>query len=159
MAIPPNFAITNYMLTLIQSNPHLFWFIIGSLFALVELFVPTAFSLFVTGISAILVGLFALAFPQLLSLQIALWVILSTTFVYLSHRFLPKRRVSSISGAVQAETMTEFLPGAVGRVLYEGASWRARCADEKLAIPANHKVYIVGREGTTLLIMPEYLLD
>jgi len=46
--------------------------------------------------------------------------------------------------------------GKEGRVLYEG-NFLARCDDHNLAIAPNQKVYLVRREGTTLIVLPENL--
>jgi membrane protein implicated in regulation of membrane protease activity len=40
-------------------------------------------------------------------------------------------------------------------VLYEGNSWAARCESSTAPIPTGQKVYVVGRKGTTLIVMPE----
>lgn len=139
-------------------NLTMFWLIVGAMLCLVELFVPTAFTAFMMGMGAFVVALVTMVLPLKGAFQVALWLVLSTAFVYLSHRLMPKRRVSSIENATEAQTVSEILPGETGRVLYEGSSWRARCGDEKLAIAPNQKVYIVGREGTTLIVLPANLL-
>jgi membrane protein implicated in regulation of membrane protease activity len=123
-----------------------------------ELFLPTAFVAFMMGISAFVVALVSLIFPQL-ALQVFLWLALSTTLIVLSRRLLPSpRRLTKIQDALVAETLTEIAAGKEGRVLYEGNSWRARCEDHKLAIAPDQRVYVVRREGTTLIVMPENLL-
>ena len=71
----------------------------------------------------------------------------------------PRRRKSQIQDAVIGETITEILPGQVGRVLYEGSSWRAKCDDHKISLPPQQTVYVVRREGTTLIVIPDYLLS
>jgi membrane protein implicated in regulation of membrane protease activity len=87
------------------------------------------------------------------------WLLLSVMFIILSRRFFqPRQRKSKIRHTVIGETLTEILPGHVGRVLYEGNSWQAKCDDTQLSLPANQQVYIVRREGTTLIVMPENLL-
>lgn len=139
-------------------SPSMFWLVAGAMLCLVELFVPTAFTTFMMGLSALVVALVAMLLPSLIGVQVALWMALSVTFVFLSHRLMPKRKVSTIEDATEGQTLTEILPGQPGRVLYEGSSWRARCGDEKLAIAPNQKVYVVGREGTTLIVLPENLL-
>lgn len=139
-------------------NLTMFWLIVGAMLCLVELFVPTAFTAFMMGMGAFVVALVTMVLPLKGAFQVALWLVLSTAFVYLSHRLMPKRRVSSIENATEAQTVSEILPGETGRVLYEGSSWRARSGDEKLAIAPNQKVYIVGREGTTLIVLPANLL-
>jgi len=62
----------------------------------------------------------------------------------------PPRRMTKIQDAIVAETLTEIPAGKQGRVLYEGilggrnvriATWRS----------PNQKVYVVRREGTTIV--------
>jgi membrane protein implicated in regulation of membrane protease activity len=89
---------------------------------------------------------------------VVLWLLLSTTFVFLSRRFLPNSRASKSLDAKEAQTLTEIPAGQTGRVLYEGNSWRARCEDEAEALAPNQKVYVVRREGTTLIVVPQNLL-
>ncbi len=136
----------------------LLWLLAGAALCLIELFLPMAFVAFMMGISAFVVALVSLIFPHL-ALQVFLWLALSTAFVLLSRRFLPPpRRMTKIEDAIVAETLTEIPPGKEGRVIYEGNSWRARCEDHSLPIAANQKVYVVRREGTTLIVLPENLL-
>ena len=137
----------------------LVWLIAGAVLCLLELFLPTAFVAFMMGISALIVALVSVLIPQL-SLQVILWLGLSTSFILLSRRFLPKAKKSrSIQDAVIAETLTAIAPGKEGRVIYEGNSWRARCEDKENAIAPYEKVYVVRREGTLLIVLPENVLD
>lgn len=139
-------------------NPTLVWLVAGAGLCLVELFLPTAFVAFMMGISAFLVALVSLIIPNL-SWQVSLWLVFSTSLVLLSRRFLPKARKSSkIRDAIVAETLTEIAAGKEGRVIYEGNSWRARCDDPSCAIAPEQKVFVVRREGTTLIVVPENLL-
>jgi membrane protein implicated in regulation of membrane protease activity len=133
------------------------WLVAGSILCLLELFVPTAFVAFLMGISAFVVALAALVLPQF-PIQVVLWLLLSTALVFVSRRFLPHPRASKNLDAIEAQTLTEIPAGQTGRVLYEGNSWRARCEDETEAIAPNQKVYIVRREGTTLIVVPQNLL-
>lgn len=137
----------------------LVWLIAGAVLCLLELFLPTAFVAFMMGISALIVALISVLIPQL-SLQVILWLGLSTSFILLSRRFVPKAKKSrSIQDAVVAETLTAIAPGKEGRVIYEGNSWRARCEDKENAIAPSEKVYVVRREGTLLIVLPENVLD
>jgi membrane protein implicated in regulation of membrane protease activity len=134
------------------------WLLIGVVLCAIELVLPTAFVSVAMGVSAIIVAIAAPILPHL-GLQVVLWLALSTAFVFLSRRLMPApQRHSKIRDATVAETLTEISAGKEGRVLYEGNSWRARCADEKLSILPQQKVYVVSREGTTLIVMPENLL-
>lgn len=139
-------------------SPTFLWLIAGSILCLMELFLPTAFVTFMMGVSALLVAALSLILPQF-SLQVILWLVFSTGLIFLARRFFtPRHRISPIDDAREAETMTEIPPGKAGRVLYEGNSWRAICADEHQAIAPHQKVYIVERKGNTLIVLPENML-
>ncbi|MBD2595178.1 hypothetical protein BCD64_17100 [Nostoc sp. MBR 210] len=136
----------------------LIWLLAGSGLCLSELFLPSAFVAFIMGISAFVVAILS-QFGLSLWLQVAIWLLLSTILIVLSRRYLqPRRRKSKIQDAIVAETLTEIPAGKTGRVLYEGNSWRAKCDDDKLDIAPHQRVYVVRREGTTLIVMPENLL-
>ncbi|MFB8798598.1 MAG: NfeD family protein [Microcoleus sp.] len=91
------------------------------------------------------------------NLQIFLWLVFSTFFVLATRRLIPKGKARAIEDAKEAKTLTEIPPGEAGRVIYEGNSWRARCEDCDAAIPANQNVIVVGRKGTTLIVVPDLL--
>lgn len=137
-------------------NFTLIWLIAGAILCLMELVLPTAFVAFMMGISAFVVALASLIVPQL-SVQVFLWLALSTAFVVLSRRLLPKRK-AKLRDALVGETLTEIPAGREGRILYEGNSWRARCEDRTVAIAPEQQVYVVRREGTTLIVIPEDVL-
>lgn len=136
-------------------TPTMVWVLIGAVLCLSELIVPTAFVASVLGLSAFGIALIAGFTP--LALQIALWIGLSTFLVLFSRRFVRQRAAKKLD-AVEAETLTEIPPGQTGRVLYEGNSWAARCEDQKVAIAPHQKVYVVARQGTTLIVMPHHIL-
>jgi membrane protein implicated in regulation of membrane protease activity len=137
----------------------LIWLVAGIILCLMEVVLPTAFVQLMMGISALIVALLCYLGLSSLWLQVILWLLLSTVLVVFSRRFLqPPTRKSKLSDAMMGETITEILPGSAGRVLYEGNSWRARCDDDKLTVAPGQKVYIVSREGTTLIVMPENIL-
>jgi membrane protein implicated in regulation of membrane protease activity len=134
------------------------WLLTGIALCAIELVLPTAFVSFAMGVSAVVVAIAVPILPHL-GLQVVVWLALSTAFVFLSRRLIPApQRHSKIRDATVAETLTEITAGKEGRVLYEGNSWRAKCADEKLSILPQQKVYVVSREGTTLIVMPESLI-
>lgn len=133
------------------------WLLAGLILCLMELFLPTAFIELTMGISAIVVAVVAQWVPSLL-IQVALWVLLSAGLTIWLRQVFPKRKHSSSVDSKQARTLTEIGAGDTGRVIYEGNSWQACCADEQLAIAPNQKVYVVGRRGTTLIVLPESLV-
>ncbi|PSB26750.1 NfeD family protein [Stenomitos frigidus] len=136
-------------------SPTVIWLLVGAILCLVELIVPTAFIAFVMGVSALVVAAASTVIP--LGLQVVLWMVLSLALVLYSRRLVRQKATRKLD-ATEAETMTEILPGKIGRVRYEGNSWAARCEDHTLTIAPNQKVYVVSRKGTTLSVMPEHLL-
>ncbi|MGC8714742.1 MAG: NfeD family protein [Leptodesmis sp.] len=136
-------------------SPSVIWLLIGAVFCLIEFVVPTAFVSSMMGISALIVAAIAGLLP--LGLQIALWAVLSVGLVLASRR-LVRTRASRNLDATEAETLTEIPAGRTGRVLYEGNSWAAQCDDPGVTIAAHQKVYIVARQGTTLVVVPQNVL-
>lgn len=134
------------------------WFIVGAALILLELLVPLPTFLVAgaLGLGAIAVALVALVIP-FLPLQIALWVMISAGLIWYSRRLIPRdsKHLNDAEGGV---TLTEIPAGESGRVQFEGVSWKARCDDPKIAIAPQQKVYILRRQGTTLIVVPEYWL-
>ena len=140
-------------------SPTLLWLIAGSILCFMEFLFPTAFVAFMMGISALLVALVSLVVPSI-PLQIVLWLVFSCLLIILSRQlFTPQRQGASLGEDREGETLTEIPPGKTGRVIYEGNSWRAKCENEYQAIAADEKVYVVRREGNTLIVLPQKLLD
>ena len=153
-------------------SPPLFWLIAGILLCLVEFLLPKPwakrfrFIALMMGVGALLVslivwqGAIALGFEwQFLmydgfSLQVMYWMGLSFAFAIWLRPMLIRRPNYTIPEATQAQVLTEILPGKTGRVLFEGSSWQACCADPKLAIAPNQMVDVLRREDNTLIVMP-----
>ncbi|MGB3136517.1 MAG: NfeD family protein [Nodosilinea sp.] len=138
-------------------NYPLFWAILGAVFCLMELFLPTGFVESTLGLSAFVVAFMALGVPAF-SLQIVAWVVLSLVFIFLLLRFVPKRTPYSLQASTEARTLTAIAPGQTGRVIYEGNSWQARCDDETITVGADQPVVVVSRKGNTLYVIPESAL-
>ncbi|WP_019508811.1 NfeD family protein [Pleurocapsa sp. PCC 7319] len=140
-------------------NPTLFWIIAGSILCLMEFVFPTAFVSFMMGVAAFLVAAVSLVLPQYTVLM-GLWLVFSTGLIILSRRFFtPKRRISITGDDVEATAIGGIPAGSTGRVLYEGNSWRAKCADESRDIAPNEAVYVVRKQGNTLIVLPNQMLD
>lgn len=131
-----------------------FWIGLGLALCVLELIFPTAFVELVMGLSAILMAFVSLLIPSF-GWQILLWMIVSLVSIFLVRRLLPQRVPRILQESQEATTLTAIAPGEKGRVLHEGSPWAARCEDKTLAIAPQTKVRIVGREGTTLVVMPK----
>jgi membrane protein implicated in regulation of membrane protease activity len=137
-------------------SPSLSWFMVGLLLICLELFVPlpTLLVAGALGVGAVCVaGVLALAYVHT-AIQMLIWISASALFIWYSRRFVPKGSWQ-IKDAEFGLTLTEILPGQTGRVKYEGNSWKAKCENPKTAIAADQKVYVLRRQGTTLVVMPE----
>lgn len=141
-------------------SPSTSWFMVGILLLALELLVPlpTLLVAGAAGLGALVVaGVLAIGYIHV-SLQIGLWLFSSGFFIWYSRRFIPKG-TWKLKDAVEAVTITEIPPGQTGRVKYEGNSWKARCENTSLAIPTAEKVYVLRKEGTTLVVVPENWLN
>jgi membrane protein implicated in regulation of membrane protease activity len=141
--------------------PHLtlLWIIAGGILCLIEFIFPTAFVALMMGVAALLVAAISLILPHY-TLSVILWLLFSTVFVVLSRRFFtPKRQALTTAEELEAETITAIPAGSTGRVLYEGNSWRAKCADVTIDLAPQEPVYIVRRQGNTLIVLPIKMLD
>ncbi len=140
-------------------NPTLFWTIAGGILCMMEAIFPTAFVSFTMGIAALLVAIVSLFLPQYI-LQIALWLVFSIGLTMLSRRFFTPKRKTAITGDdVEAKAISGIPAGTTGRVLYEGNSWQAKCADITRDIAPNEAVYVVDKQGNTLIILPCKMLN
>jgi membrane protein implicated in regulation of membrane protease activity len=140
-------------------NPTLFWLITGVILCSMEMVFPTAFVSFMMGAAALLVAIASLFLSQY-TLLMGLWLIFSTGLIILSRRlFTPKRRISLTGDDSEATAITGIPAGSWGRVLYEGNSWRAKCADETRDLAPNESVYVVAKKGNTLIVLPIAMLD
>jgi membrane protein implicated in regulation of membrane protease activity len=141
-------------------SPSLTWFICGIVLIILELLVPlpTLWVAAAIGLAALIIsGILWLVYIPVL-LQFLIWAGSSAFCVWYSRRFVPKGNWK-IKDADEGVTLTEILPGESGRVKYEGNSWKARCEDLKLSIPASETVYILRKQGTTLIVVPKSWLD
>ncbi len=140
-------------------NPTIFWIIVAGILCSIEFIFPTAFVSFMMGIAALLVAVVSLFLPQYI-LLVGLWLLFSTVLTFLSRRvFTPKRKISITGDDSEATAISGIPAGSAGRVLYEGNSWRAKCADETRDIAPNEPVYIVRKQGNTLIVLPSRMID
>ena len=140
-------------------NPTFFLIVAGGILCSMEIIFPTAFVSFMMGIAAFIVAIASLFVPQF-SLLMGLWLVLSTALIFLSRRlFTPKHRVSMTGDDLEARAISGIPAGETGRVLYEGNSWRAKCADIERDIAPNEAVHVVSREGNLLIVLPCNMLD
>ncbi|HAC63062.1 MAG TPA: hypothetical protein DCF68_05860 [Cyanothece sp. UBA12306] len=139
-------------------SPSLLWLIAGAILCFMEVLFPVAFVAFMMGLSAIIVAAISLVIPYF-PLQVIFWLSLSTISIIGSRRLLARKAMlaSNLGDDNEGETLTQISPGKTGRVIYEGNSWPAKCADDQLSINPHQRVYIVGRKGNILIVLPEFI--
>ncbi len=131
------------------------WILAGSCLCLLEVIFPVAFVAVMMGLSAIVTAGIAVFIPSF-TIQAACWLILSVIFIAASRRFVPPKQAShrALADPVEGKMLSAIAPGESGRVLYEGNSWRAECQDPQQSIARHERVYVLGRQGNTLLVYP-----
>lgn len=150
-----------------QLSLALFWLALSICLCLLELFLPKTFRKnfklvpLTSGICSFLLSLFLFRANMVppLKIQIAYWMGLSTACVIWIRPMFLKNKNSPIREATEARTISEILPGQIGEVLYEGSLWQATCDEHIEPIPANQKVYVLRREGNTLIVVPKKLFQ
>jgi len=148
-------------------SPSLFWFSGGVFLCLIELFLPKSWAKqyklvpLIMGVSSLVVALFVWRYDFLedARLQIAYLMGLSTACVIWVRPMLLRKKKFTVLDATEAQTLTEILPGQTGQVLYEGCLWQARTEGYQGAIAPNQRVYVMRREGNTLIVLPENLFQ
>ncbi len=131
-----------------------FWLILGLVLITAELFLAelVAGSL---GLAALVVAV--LAWLQVPSwLQVLVWAGLSPVFLLLIRRCIPQKE--ELQESREARALGAILPGQKGRVVYLGSTWPARCSLPNVPIEDNQDLYVVERQGNTLVVMPAHLL-
>lgn len=136
-------------------NLAIFWILLGVALCVMELLIPTAFLESALGVSAIIVGLLTMGLAITFNWQVALWMVLSLLMFWALRRFSPRQQSPALMDATEARTITSIPAGESGRVMYEGNSWPACCSDREMAIATGQTVIVVGRQGNTLIVMPE----
>jgi membrane protein implicated in regulation of membrane protease activity len=157
-------------------TPPILWIIIALVFSGIEFLLPKAVPkrfrfvalslgiacLLNAGILWIASGIFGFDWRNIMyedaEWQIFYWMgIAFTMLIWVRPTFTHYHIKPVVSVASEGKTITEILPGETGRILYEGASWAATCQDREIKIDANQKVFVLRREGNTLIVLPEDL--
>lgn len=66
---------------------------------------------------------------------------------------IQKIKLSLFGEPMEAIAETDILPGAFGRVYYQGRSWKA-CCEEQIKITTGQPVLVIAKHELTLLIIP-----
>lgn len=144
----------------------LFYLLLGIVLCIAEFLLPKniaqkyRYIALMTGIGSLLVWLQMwrkLAITNYLTdgLLVVYWGVICFSLVVWIRPIFFRSKTNKIKEADEAKTLTEILPGKMGKVLYEGGTWSALCKNCNEVISVNQKVYVIGREGNTLIIAPQ----
>lgn len=132
-----------------------FWSVVGLALIATELFLPGLVAGSMGLAALITAGLAGLGVPA--ALQLVVWGSLSATFTALSRRLVPKGS-TQMEEPREARSLAAIPAGQLGRVSYQGSTWNAKSSIPELEIPADQDLYVVERQGNTLLVMPAKML-
>lgn len=157
-------------------QPPVFWFLLGTLLCASDIFLMPKtipfnckYIVLMMGVSAWVTSFVLWQFARILGfnwrfamyedvgVQIVYWMGVSMAFIIWIRPMFHRRKSGQIEPEIEALTLTEILPGKVGRVLYEGTSWQARLEKYSSAIQPNEKVYVLRCEGNTLVVVSDAL--
>lgn len=139
--------------------PPLLWFLSATaLLLLAVLGADNDGLLLVAGLCGLLLTLVAIALPWLPPLaQVLLFVVLVVVgYGLLRHwaRQQRERRVPASTAAETAVVISGFDAAGRGRVRWQGQSWAALNLAPDTALPAGCEVTVMGRDGTSLQVLP-----
>jgi membrane protein implicated in regulation of membrane protease activity len=161
--------------SLFAFTPPLFWLTVGIVLSAIDLLIIKnlprryRFYLLMMGVAALIsssvlwIGSIAFQFDwanvmyEAFDWHISYWMVISLALSVWIRPLLIVRKKFVIPAATEATTIYEILPGETGMVMYEGAPWKARNEDYQ-EIAAKQKVYVLHREGNTLIVIPDRLI-
>ncbi len=156
-------------------TPPILWLLIGIVLSAIDLFIQKTqpqkyrFYLLMMGVAALISsfilwrGSVAFQFNWVSVMyedfdwQIFYWMGISVALSIWIRPIFIVRKKFVIPEATEATTISEILAGETGMVTYEGASWKARNEDSQ-GIAPRQKVYVLRREGNTLIVVPDKLI-
>ena len=132
-------------------NPWAAWGMIALLLAAAELLTLDLTLLMLAG-GAVLGAVTALAFPDLLWLQVVVSLLRPTLLE--KTRRAPGYRSSLDKVVGSAGDVTSRITANSGEVKIDGQIWQARSYDETIAIEAGEKIEVFDLDGITLIVYP-----
>ncbi|MEG3841305.1 NfeD family protein [Microcoleus sp. herbarium14] len=156
-------------------TPPILWLIVGIVLSAIDLFIQKTlpqkyrFYVLMMGVAALISSFvlwrgsvaFQFSWANVMyedfDWQIFYWMGISLALSIWIRPIFIVRKKFVIPEATEAITLSEILSGEIGMVMYEGASWKARNEDFQ-GISPNQKVYVLRREGNTLIVIPDKLI-
>ncbi|WP_293134663.1 NfeD family protein [Microcoleus sp. bin38.metabat.b11b12b14.051] len=156
-------------------TPPMFWLLLGVVLSAIDLLIITTqpqryrYYLLMMGVAALISSFilwrgsvtFQFSWANVMyedfDWQISYWMGIALALSIWIRPIFIFRKKFVIPESTAATTISEILSGETGMVIYEGASWKARNEDSQL-IASRQKVYVLRREGNTLIVIPDRLI-
>ena len=149
------------MIQNILSRPELFWFFIGLILFLFELFTP-GFFIFFFGLGAWVTALICLIGDPGINLQIIIFAITSVLSLIGLRKIIKKKlfyNKESASDEIEDEftgkdalAQTDFGTDSFGKVEFKGTDWKSKSTSK---IKEGQTVIIIKKENFTLIVEPK----
>jgi membrane protein implicated in regulation of membrane protease activity len=127
------------------------WLLAGLGLIALSLLVPEP-ALVAMGFAGVVTALVALTIVEL-PRQLLIWGVLSLGMTLILRGMVPSPS-KALEQAQYAQISTRIPPGDLGKVQYEGSSWRARCQVSDVELSPGEWVAVVGRQGNVLTVLP-----
>ncbi len=165
MIFSPNLVLVQMNMYYIPTLPTFgFCFLAGVILIGIEFFFTKSlgkkyqFIFLLMGINALIMGFYTFRgniYDRAISWLIIYWMGLSfATILWIRPILLLKGKRNVVQDATEAQTIGEISSGKIGKVIYEGCVWQARCEDKTITILPNQTVYVMRREGNILIVVP-----
>lgn len=137
-------------------DPFWIWLAIGLLLGTAEILIPGFFLMWLAA-AALLTGLVALVFPELVLLQVVVFAVLSIAAVFIGRNYLranpvvdadPKMNRRGMRLAGETAIVVAAIDGSTGRVKHGDSEWLAKGCDAVVG----EKVRISGSDGAVLIV-------
>lgn len=142
---------TNFIQFLADQNPSLMWLLVSLGLLSISLFAHHPLLLAMGG-AGVGTSVISLRMPAL-SQQLLVWGLLSIAIALLLRNFVPQQS-PALNHELTAQVAASILPQEVGKVLYEGVLWNARCQISDVYLAEGDTVSVVARQGNTLIVTP-----
>lgn len=142
-------------------KPELFWFVIGLVLLLFELFTP-GFFIFFFGLGAWVTALICLIAEPGTNLQIIIFAVTSVLFLVGLRKIIKKKlfyndekksdKIEDEFTGKEAVAASDFGSGKTGKVNFKGTTWASESRSE---IKEGQKVVILQKESFKLIVEPK----
>ncbi|WP_218082251.1 NfeD family protein [Anthocerotibacter panamensis] len=138
-------------------SPALIWLLLGVALWVLEALTPAQVA-GAAGTAALMVALLSPVLPGW-PVQFFVFAVFSGVLVWAARRFLSAKGYRDpLEQEERGRAVTAIVPGQAGRVSMGGTTWNARCELPGVTVSPGEEVFIVRREGTTLVVMPMNIL-